>query len=468
MSKSEAKERSVFSKICSILIDIFIVPVIVIAFVCAILMSSAKANNKVPSVLGNSIVEVLTPSMAVEGGFYPGDVLIIDQTVNKDNLQVGDCIAFYAPKASGYITDNGDSLIIFHRIVRIIYANETKNGVETGVVKKHYVCRGDAVGKLSASDGTLIPTQAKKDGLPQDQWGGDYDENGNLYDENGNRIVNGGYVVKLLDDTAGVEKDDNNVPTTSSSQSTLQYVTEEYVVGKLKARAGGFISALVKFCCSEIGIILLVIIPSGIMIAIVATSIAQESRLAKAERETDQLTMAKNISIMNDSPEDEAKKDDVKQEGKPEDLPKKEELNTDKKPEDKKVENVAQQDAQNTKSAPKVPEVKEEPKEKAVPKAPNKKEPKVAPTKVETPKEAPAKPATKPTVPKTEPKPVAPKTENAKPVAPKTPTAPKSAPSKPVEPKAPVAPKKAPLAPKPTPTKPEVPKAPSKVPPKKG
>ena len=457
MSKSEAKERSVFSKICSILIDIFIVPVIVIAFVCAILMSSAKANNKVPSVLGNSIVEVLTPSMAVEGGFYPGDVLIIDQTVNKDNLQVGDCIAFYAPKDSGWVNDNGDSLIIFHRIVRIIYTDETINGVPTGKKNvKHYVCRGDAVGKLSASDGTLIPTQAKKDGLPQDQWGGDYDENGNLYDENGNRIVNGGYVVKLLDESASKDKAD------------LQYVTDEYVVGKFKARAGGFISALVKFCCSEIGIILLVIIPSGIMIAIVATSIAQESRLAKAERETDQLTMAKNISIMNDSPEDEAKKDDVKQEEKPEDIPKKEELNTDKKPEDKKVENVAQQDAQNTKSAPKVPEVKEEPKEKAVPKAPNKKEPKVAPIKVETPKEAPAKPATKPTIPKTEPKPVAPKTENAKPVAPKAPPAPKSAPSKPVEPKAPVAPKKAPLAPKPIPTKPEVPKAPSKVPPKKG
>lgn len=442
MSKSEAKERSVFSKICSILIDIFIVPVIVIAFVCAILMSSAKANNKVPSVLGNSIVEVLTSSMAVEGGFYPGDVLIIDQTVNKDNLQVGDCIAFYAPEESGWVTDNGDSLIIFHRIVRIIYTDETINGAPTGKKNvKHYVCRGDAVGKLSASDGTLIPTQAKKDGLPQDQWGGDYDENGNLYDENGNRIVNGGYVVKLLDETASKDKAD------------LQYVTDEYVVGKFKARAGGFISALVKFCCSEIGIILLVIIPSGIMIAIVATSIVQESRLAKAERETDQLTMAKNISIMNDSPEDEAKKDDVKQE---------------EKPEDKKFENVAQQDARNTKFAPKVPEVKEEPKEKAVPKVPNKKGPKVAPIKVETPKEAPAKPATKPTIPKTEPKPVAPKTENAKPVAPKAPPAPKSAPSKPVEPKAPVAPKKAPLAPKPIPTKPEVPKAPSKVPPKKG
>ncbi|MDY2696453.1 MAG: hypothetical protein SOV27_04760 [Eubacteriales bacterium] len=457
MSKSEAKERSVFSKICSILIDIFIVPVIVIAFVCAILMSSAKANNKVPSVLGNSIVEVLTPSMAVEGGFYPGDVLIIDQTVNKDNLQVGDCIAFYAPEESGWVTDNGDSLIIFHRIVRIIYTDETINGEPTGKKNvKHFVCRGDAVGKLSASDGTLIPTQAKKDGLPQDQWGGDYDENGNLYDEKGNRIVNGGYVVKLLDESASKDKAD------------LQYVTAEYVVGKFKARAGGFISALVKFCCSEIGIILLVIIPSGIMIAIVATSIVQESRLAKAERETDQLTMAKNISIMNDTPEDEAKKNDAKQEEKPEDTPKIEELNTDKKQEDKKVENVAQQDAQNTKSAPKVPEVKEEPKEKAVPKAPNKKEPKVAPTKVETPKEAPAKPATKPTIPKTEPKPVAPKPESAKPVTPKTPTAPKSAPSKSVEPKAPVAPKKAPLAPKPTPTKPEVPKAPSKVPPKKG
>ena len=434
MSKSEAKERSVFNKICSILIDIFIVPVILIAFMCAILMTTAKAHNKVPSVLGNSIVEVLTPSMAVEGGYYPGDVLIIDQNINKDDLKVGDCIAFYAPKASGWVTDNGDSMIIFHRIVRIIYAYETKDGVTSETQVRHFVCHGDNVGGI-----TYIPTQAKLDGKPQEEWGGDYDADGNLKE-------NGGYVVKLLDDTdsAGLN---NQVPTGTQTQSTLQYVTDEYVVGKLKSRAGGFISALVKFCCSEVGIILLVIIPSLIMIAMVTSNIVQESRLAKVERESGQVAMAKNISMINNGPDEEEKDNSVKQETKPE------QKTEQKQTEDKlaEIQKTIQENSKAKETKPTTPTPQKAPTKPVEPKTPVKptavKEapvaPKVATNKVETPK-VPTAQKVKPEVQKAP----------AKPVAPKAPTPPK-APAKAEVPKAPVAPKTAP-------------KAPAKVPPKKG
>lgn len=436
MSKSEAKERSVFNKICSILIDIFIVPVILIAFVCAILMTSAKAHNKVPSVLGNSIVEVLTPSMAVEGGYFPGDVLIIDQNVNKDDLKVGDCIAFYAPKASGWVYDNGESKIIFHRIVRILKTTETIDGKE--IETKYFVCRGDAEGSLSANadkEGCiLIPTEEKLDGLPEEEWGGDYDENGNIKE-------NGGYVVKLTND-----------------QSKLQYVTEEFVVGKLKSRAGGFISALVKFCCSEVGIILLVIIPSLIMIAMVTSNIVQESRLAKAERESGQVTMAKNISMINNIDED----------------------NKDKS--SKQEENVEQKVEQNV-TKDKVADIQKtlEESKKINATKPDVKEIKNEPIKKETPKVAQGniiepKTTVKPAEPKTpEVKPTAPKAP-AKPSAvkevPKAPTAPKVVPVKKEAPKVPAKEKveqpKAPTAPKVAPKVPTAPKAPAKVPPKKG
>lgn len=439
MSKSEAKERSVFNKICSILIDIFIVPVILIAFMCAILMTSAKAHNKVPSVLGNSIVEVLTPSMAVEGGYFPGDILIIDQNINKDDLKVGDCIAFYAPKASGWVTDNGDSMIIFHRIVRIIYAYETKDGTTSETPKRHFVCHGDNVGGI-----TYIPTQAKIEG--KEECGGDYDADGNLKE-------NGGYVVKLLDDTDSAGSN-NQVPTGSQTQSTLQYVTDEYVVGKLKSRAGGFISALVKFCCSEVGIILLVIIPSLIMIAMVTSNIVQESRLVKAERESGQVAMAKNISMINNGLDEGEKDNSVKQETKLE------QKTEQKQTEDKlsEIQKTIQENSnaketnatiQNTQKAPAKPVEPKTPAKpnvvKEVPVAP-----KVATAKAETPK-VPTAPKTKPEVQKTIP---------SKPVAPKAPTVPK-APVKAELPKAPVAPKTAPV-------KPTTQKAPAKVPPKKG
>ncbi len=288
-SKQDVKARNSFNKLCSILIDILIVPVLVIAFACAIIMSTAKANNKVPSVLGNSIVEVLSDSMDVEGGYKVGDVLIISQT-NVNSLKVGDCIAFYAPKQSGYIYDDGNSMVIFHRIVRIINAIPYENGVAVSDVPvRHFVCRGDKGETLTKENGKLIPTQACIDG--EENPGGDYDEFGNVK-------PNGGYVVKL-DDDSNVEGGDNQV---QNNQAEFQYVTDEFVVGKLKSRASGFISGVVKFCGSEKGIILLVIIPSLIMIALVLTSLINETKVAKQERENDQLVLARNISIMSSLP----------------------------------------------------------------------------------------------------------------------------------------------------------------------
>lgn len=288
-SKQDVKARNSFNKLCSILIDILVVPVFVVAFVCVIIMSTAKANNKVPSIMGNSIVEVMSDSMDVEGGFKKGDVLIINQTDVK-SLKVGDCIAFYAPKQSGFVDSNGNSLVIFHRIVRIIYAIPYKNGVAVSDVPvRHFVCRGDALGTLTFANGGLIPTQACSDG--EENPGGDYDEFGSINS-------NGGYVVKLHDDTY-VETNKNQV---QNSQSDLQYVTDEFVVGKLKNKASGFISSIIKFCSSEKGIILLVILPSLIMIAIILINLINEAKVAKQERENDQLVLARNFSLMSSLP----------------------------------------------------------------------------------------------------------------------------------------------------------------------
>lgn len=442
-NKSEIKERSIFNKICSILIDILVIPVIIVAFVCAIFMTSAKANNKVPSILGNSIVEVLTNSMDVgtKESYKVGDVLIIDQNVNLDELKVGDCIAFYAPKQSKFTTDgtvNGDSLVIFHRIVRIVYAREIKNGVPSEEVKRHFVCHGDNAGSL-----TYIPTQAKNDGSLEP--GGDYDENGNL-------LPGGGYVVKLLDDNT-IAGDSYSA---QMEQSTLQYVTDEFVVGKLKSRAGGFLSALVKFCCSETGIILLVIIPASIMICIIVFSLVQESKLLKQERESDQLILAKNISIVGGVEElEESKQTEQSQTDKTE------------PPKDEQAKPSENNTSSESQIAPKKEPPKAQPNTKAIaPKKPESAgmtvEVKQSPTKetgksekVEKTPKAPAKAPVKPEAPKV------PQKDTAKPEAPKIapkPVAPK-APAKPVAPKAPV--------------KPDVPKSPvkteaTKVPPKKG
>lgn len=456
-NKSEVKERSIFNKLCSILIDILVIPVIIVAFVCAIFMTSAKANNKVPSILGNSIVEVLTNSMDVgtKESYKVGDVLIIDQNINLDELKVGDCIAFYAPKQSKFTTDgtvNGDSLVIFHRIVRIVYAKEIKNGVPSEEVKRHFVCHGDNAGSL-----TYIPTQAKIDGSLEP--GGDYDQNGNL-------LPGGGYVVKLLDDST-IAGDSYSA---QMEQSTLQYVTDEYVVGVLKNRAGGFLSALVKFCCSETGIILLVIIPASIMICLILFSLVQEAKLAKQERESDQLILAKNISIVGGIGElEESKQIDKTLTDK-----------TEQPPKDVKDANMDEQMSENNTTLGNNVAVKKEP-----PKAqPNTKA--IAPKKPESDgKTVEAKQPPKKETNKPEKVAKAPKTPAKAPVKPEAPKVPKNDMAKPEEPKdvtkkpkhepKPATPKQAPaksVASK-APAKPDVPKSPvktetTKVPPKKG
>lgn len=441
-NKSNVKERSTFNKLCSILIDIFVIPVIIIAFICAIIMSSAKANNKVPSIMGNSIVEVLTDSMdkGTKESYKVGDILIIDQTINPDNLKVGDCIAFYAPKQSKFTTDgteNGQSLIIFHRIVRIIYAKEVNNGVESENVKRHFVCRGDNNIELSLANGTLIPTQAKQEDKPRSEWGGDYDEYGKL-------TTNGGYVVKLLDDNE-VATDENHV---QSVQSTLQYVTDEYVVGSLKSRASGFLSSLVKFCCSSVGIILLVIIPASIMFVIILINIIQESKIAKKERESDQLVFAKNMSILGAMPNSEQNKENLNTETAKENKETSDQKQavSDQKQADANPSNVVDDKAKNIDNKNKE-EIKKE--------LPQKAEQKVK-------KEIPVKTAKKSVPAK---KPVVPKVESSKqPAKPKskTPAVPKTANKVPTKP---TVPKTTKTGESKTAVKP--PKAPAKVPPKK-
>lgn len=455
--KTEKNERSRFGKVCSILTDILVFPVIIIAFACAIFMSSAKANNKVPSIFGNSIVEVLTNSMdlGTEQSYKPGDVLIINQNINIDQIEVGDCIAFYAPKQSGYVDDQGNSLIIFHRVVRIVFVKDND------VNKRYFVCHGDNAGPL---------TYVQAENIEE-----------STHNAEGNVEPGGGYVVKLVDDTNPAINQDHTLP---NSQSQLQYVADEFVVGELKSRAGGLITGLVKFCTSPIGITAMVIIPSAIMIGLVVVNMIRETKAAKKEKDDDSLVFAQSMAGADGSNTNlenattiankEEKltgtynKENIEDTKTPEAKP----ANKDETPKSPSKPEKAAPAKEPMKDAPKVKPVKEEKQAKAESKpAPAKP---VAESKV-APEKAPAKPKAEPvkaTQAKIEPKsaPVKPVAETKVAPAPKAtpvkaPVTPKAAPSKPaVEGKA--APAKTPVAPKSAPAK--TPAAPKAAPPKKG
>ena len=423
--KTEKNEKSRFGKVCSILTDILVFPVIIIAFACAIFMSSAKANNKVPSIFGNSIVEVLTNSMEVgeSDGYRVGDVLIINQNINLDQIDVGDCIAFYAPKQSGYTDNEGNSLVIFHRVVRIVYVKDND------VNKRYFVCHGDNAGAL-----TFVPAQNVGE---------------STHNAEGNIEAGGGYVVKLVDDDEPATNQDHTLP---NSQAQLQYVSDEFVIGELKSRASGLITGLVKFCTSPVGITAMVIIPSAIMIALVVLNMIRETKAAKKEKEDDTLVFAQSMAGVEGSSanvEVSTSANDAKSENVV-----KEEKNTENKEKVEKTSLKADAKPQKT------PTKKETPAKDisaSKPEAPVKEKPAKAPA---TPKTEVSKPAEVKTAPA--------KAPTAKPTPVKQPVEPnKAAPA----PKAPAAPKPtpvkaAPAAPKPAPAK--APIAPKAAPPKKG
>lgn len=451
--KTEKNDRSRFGKICSVLTDILVFPVIIIAFVCAIFMSSAKANNKVPSIFGNSIVEVLTNSMdlGTPQSYKVGDVLIINQNINLDQIEVGDCLAFYAPKQSGYVDNEGNSLVIFHRVVRIVYVKQND------VNKRYFVCHGDNAGAL-----TYVPAQ-------------NIDES--THNADGNVEPGGGYVVKLVDDDNPAINQDHTLP---ASQSQLQYVADEFVVGELKSRASGLITGLVKFCTSPAGITAMVIIPSMIMIGLVVVNMVRETKAAKKDKEDDSLVFAQSLAGAEGSSIDAEIAQTV--------------ANNEQKPTEEKIEKQEVPNKPEPEATAEVPakeekkekaDKKEKPAKKVVASKPEKEKPaikkaeeKPAPAK-EAPKSAPVKPVAEPkATPKPAPAPKAMPVKEAPKAAPAPapkvapaepkPTAPKAAPKPAAAPKAAPAPKTVPVKEAPSKPAPAPKSAPTKAPPKKG
>lgn len=91
--KSDYKKHQNIYSIMGKIGDILFYPIIIISLICCGVIFAAKDEHKVPTILGVSMVRVLTGSM-VAAGFDPKDTVF---TVKKspDQLRVGDIIAFY-------------------------------------------------------------------------------------------------------------------------------------------------------------------------------------------------------------------------------------------------------------------------------------------------------------------------------------------------------------------------------------
>ncbi len=288
-SASSKKQKSKLAKVCSLLVDIFVIPFIIIIFVSTILMFSAKANNRVPSIFGQSIV-VVADTGSMEPEFYGGDVLLVGKVNDLNTLKVGDDIAFYAPTRSGYVDEEGNSLVILHRIVRILEPNSS-NGLDS----KYFVCKGINIG------GSTYKNVGEGNGNYT------YNEQTEKYE-----IMPGGEFEIVLEGNSDLRDEENNLNDSeieAASKDRMQYIKAEsqYVVGKYNTKLPSFVGGFIMFCSSSSGIAVLVIVPSLIMIALVLVGLIKEIKYAKKEDETDQLILESNrekIKNISDSNRD--------------------------------------------------------------------------------------------------------------------------------------------------------------------
>lgn len=271
---TKKKKKSKATKIISIVLDILIIPVIILAFCCTILTFSAKANNKVPSFLGMSIVTVLTGSMnnPSHPNHAPEGTVLVIKKVDPNEIKVGDCVAFYAPSWLGSpFTEKIDgkkySRVIYHQVVRIIYAKSAANNNER---VRHFVLRGIT---NTPSDSDFVPVPAGEGDYVK-QVDGSY------------KIQPGGNFVAKLQDLTYTNEDDLTVDENNSpSMSTMQYATDDLIVGKYDSAISAGLGSIINFCGSTKGILFLVIIPALGLTILTIVGLTKEVKKAKEEDE---------------------------------------------------------------------------------------------------------------------------------------------------------------------------------------
>lgn len=295
------KKKSKLGKICSIISNVLIIPIIIITFLCAILTFTAKANNKVPSIFGMSIVTVLTNSM--EPVHKVGDVLVIKQ-VNLNDIKVGDDLAFYGPTSTNNplfvqeIDGVKYSKVILHRVVRIIYVDPAEIGIHSDDAEERirlFVCKG-----INTSEPTYYEVEEGEKGNYNK------DANGEYFVQEG-----GPYQIRLENLGNKTEEELGKEDIDHSNMDTMQYITDDLVVGVYDKGISPAIGGFITFCGSTQGLLCLVIVPALILTIITIIGLTKEVKEVKEEDKKEREVLEGNLNKIKET--HTKGKDDVKQ-----------------------------------------------------------------------------------------------------------------------------------------------------------
>lgn len=254
------KPNETFYKTIRIIGDVLFIPFFIIVLFSTILMFSAKMRNEVPSLFGYSAVKILTPSMVDGEGdeYQPGDVVLV-RACNPEDLEVGDIIAFYEPIVE---VDEGHletaQITSMHANISTTFLSFFGGGASNEYQRD----AAQNYSRVMFHRIVAISTPSN----PADE-----------------------YYGKLFFQTQG---DANNSP-------DAEWVMEDYIVG-VYVNTNSFVGNLFQFCTTTAGMILLIILPSLIIIALLAIDIYGQSRQLRYEKQFEQDTVKMQEQILKE------------------------------------------------------------------------------------------------------------------------------------------------------------------------
>jgi len=269
------REKSKFEKIMSI--PMTIIMILAVAFcitICAQTLISS-INGTTPMYFGYSTMKVASNSMTAEtitikgveydSGFEVGENIVI-RPVNTDTLKVGDKIAFYV-----YIPN-------IHRFYNTI--------------RTHIDVPADTETEYTCTTGEFFGFQKEKlVEAVKDKVSGPYFH----------------HIIEIFEDVNG-ERWFRTQGSANSSADTW-VVSEDTIIGAYDtSKVGAFISNISAFVASDLGFLLLLLIPIGLITAIIISSLLNEVQLAFMELDvveekrklTDEACIKNNIGYRMD------------------------------------------------------------------------------------------------------------------------------------------------------------------------
>lgn len=146
MKKNQEEQKtSKAGKVANVIVNVFLVLVLIFAFICTYTAFTTKKGSGVPNLFGNIFLSIQSDSMAPT--FEKGDMIFDKEVKDPSTLQVGDVITFWT------IID-GQRVLNTHRIVEIeggdsfiyFYTKGDNNNLVDGLT----VHESEVVGKYSS------------------------------------------------------------------------------------------------------------------------------------------------------------------------------------------------------------------------------------------------------------------------------------------------------------------------------